>query len=196
MKATIRNVVLGACALALGMMGLVPSAVAITLTLDQSSTQYLGSITPDIPASELAEASYINALIDLATNTSTTFSGQDIVRSGNTLCYPTCPDATDTGSVKDESESNTGILVDGFTYLLGKYDADKGGALVWYVADLSGLFDIQEKFGSCGNNSGCDLSHWVLYNPGTSVPEPSTPLLLGIGLVGVALFRRKFLARG
>lgn len=194
-KATIRSVT-GVCALLLGLAGLAPSAVAITM--NQASPQFLGIIDPDIPASEAAEATYINFLIGLDPTTSGTYSGQEITRSANILCFPTCPGATATGSVKDESESNSGNFGYGFTYLLGKYDATRAGALVWYVAGLTGEFEIPQLFGNCGslgNPAGCGLSHWALYNPGTSVPEPSTPLLLGLGLA-FAFFGRKLLPKG
>lgn len=171
-------------------MGLAAQVSAISLTT--SSTQFLGSITPDGGSSE-TEATQINHLISMAVNTSETFDGNDYVRDDGSC--GTCPAATAVGSVKDDSGGNTGDFGSGFTYLKAKYDAAQGGALVWYVAGLSGAFDVQETFGTCGS-SGCGLSHWVLFNPGTNnVAEPSTTLLAGLAFAGVAFFGRKFLPR-
>jgi hypothetical protein len=170
-------------------LGLAAQASAISLTT--SSTQFLGSITPD-GGSEAQEAVQITHLVGLALNTNDNFGGDAYSRSGNSC--GTCPAATAVGSVKDDTGGNTGSFGSGFTYLKGKYDAAQAGALVWYVAGLTGTFDIPSTFGTCGS-SGCGLSHWVLFNPSTNVSEPSTTLLLGLAFAGVAFFSRKFLPR-
>jgi hypothetical protein len=172
-----------AVALIVGCVGLASHASAVLL--DTSSSEFMGTIVPDVPAGTDDERSYVNALVALAPNTSTTFSGQDIDRSGNTLCYPNCPAATG-NPTKDDSGVNTGIDVTGFTYLLAKYDAAQGGGLVFYVADLTGDVDVQATFGTCGSG-GCGLSHVTLWN----VSEPGTLLLLGASLIGLGFLRRK-----
>jgi hypothetical protein len=167
-------------------LGLAAQVGAISLTT--SSTQFLGSITPD-GGSETEEAVQITHLVNMATG-SETFDGNDYVRTGNSC--GDCPDATAVGSVKeDTSGDNTGDFGSGFTYLKAKYDQDQGGALVWYVAGLTGEFDVPSAFGTCGNNEGCGISHWVLFNPGTNVAEPSTTLLAGLAFAGIAFIGRK-----
>jgi hypothetical protein len=166
-------------------LGLASPADAVTLT--QSSSLYLGSIVPNVPASPADEASYINALLDLAVSTTGTFSGQALSRSANTLCGSSCPDATALGSLVDITGNDINVG-SGFTYLLAKYDASKGGGLVWYVAGLTGVIDVQPTFGSCGSG-GCGLSHITAFNPGGTVPEPGTLLLLGGGLVALGIWR-------
>jgi PEP-CTERM motif len=171
-----------------------PSQVS-ALTLTMSSGEFLGTFRPAHPSSPTVEVDYINVLIDLPTGTSGFFdagTGQTYDRSLNSPSG-CCADAVLAGNSLGDNQPTT-IDVTGFKYLLAKYDADKGGDLVWYVGNLTGLVDIQSTFGSCGAD-GCGLSHWDLFNPGGSttekVPEPSTLLLFGGGLLAINWFARK-----
>lgn len=159
-------------------LGFASQASAISLT--EASPEFMGSIIPSVPSDPEDEVDYINALKDLAPGGSTTVGKNDIDRSANVLCYSNCPDASPFGSVKDESGSNTGNFGSGFTYLLVKYG---GGALVWYVAGLTGDFDVPATF------DGKGVSHWSLYG----VPEPNSILLVGFALVAVGIAGRRWL---
>jgi hypothetical protein len=171
-------------------MGLAAQVSAISL--DTSSDRFLGIISPDGGSPE-TEALQITHLVGMAINTSESFGG-DLYTRDDGSCG-TCPAATAVGSVGDTTGGNTGDFGTGFTYLKGKYDAAQAGALVWYVAGLTGTFDIPTNFGTCGA-SGCGLSHWLLLNPsGNNVAEPSTTLLAGLAFAGVAFFGRKFLPK-
>jgi hypothetical protein len=177
-------------------IGLASPVSALTLT--ESSGEFLGSFHPASPSDPADEVDYINFLISLTAPSSNVFdagTGQTYDRSANTPAG-CCPTAVESGNSLGDDDP-TAIDVTGFTYLLAKYDADQGGDLIWYVGNLTGLVDIQSKFGSCGQD-GCGLSHWDLFNPHDghasptdTVPEPSTLLLFGAGLIAMRRFAKK-----
>jgi hypothetical protein len=193
-RSNLRLALVGFTALAFG-LGVSAQAEAVTLTTGSGS--YMGEINPDIPAGP--ETTYVNKLSEMAPSTQTTFSGQLITRSANNLCYNACPDPVFAG--KDETGDTSFNLVNFTGYVLSKYDAAQGGALVWYFTSFTGEIIVPSSFGSCGN-SGCGLSHTSFFGgvpgevtpedvPGDVVPEPASLLLLGAGLSAAAVRARR-----
>jgi hypothetical protein len=170
-------------------LGLTSQVNAVTiLSASDSDPYYMGSVDPD-GGSEATQAAQINVLNDLAINTTGPESDpdNDYDRSANTLCYPTCENATDEDAFKEDTSGDfTGNFGDGgvtgYTYLKAKYGTS---AQVWYVAGLTGDFQLPSSTSDGG------ISHWVLFNPGGEVPEPGTLFLIGTGMVGIGYARRK-----
>jgi hypothetical protein len=173
--------------------------------LDTSSASFMGVVSPGAPAGDADEANYINYLNSMAVSTTATDLGQTFTRSAYTLCYNICTDITFTsGQPNGLTKANgsfTGVnLGTDFTgYILTKYDAEKGGDLVWYLSGASGVYDLQQTYGSCGNEkdpAGCGMSHLAVFRTGggggppQEIPEPGSIALVGLAMLGLAGARR------
>ena len=176
--------------------GMISHADALTLSIGDD--YYVGSINDGIPSSEALEASYINYLITLPAGQSDTTIGTEVYnRVSSTIV--TLETVTDAGAVKvDVPEGEDPPFTwntNGFEYVLGKYDANKAGSLVWYLDGGFGEVTLPSTF------NGLGLSHYTGFvgNGGTPgpgpgpdpVPEPATMLLFGTGLVGLAGLRMR-----
>lgn len=100
---------------------------------------------------------------------------------------------SDIGNVKQEGSNTSFIPTTSFDYLLGKYDATKAGALVWYVGGLPYTeYTLPDSYNDLG------LSHISAFTAGLppsgpppAIPEPTTMLLFGTGLIGLAALSRR-----
>lgn len=196
MKKTI--VIAVGCMLVLGFSGDRAAAAPIGLVIGDD--YYVGSIAPANNASADNEAAFINHLITLGINASpVVYDGQTYSRMGSDLETDGFPEANSEGSVKNETGLNTGIvlpLTQSAYYILGKYDADNAGSLVWFVripvssppAGWDGTFTIPAEYNSH------DLSHYTLFPNGeNSTPVPDggmTLILLGAALMGLGGLKR------
>lgn len=167
--------------LGVALLALVSSASAITL--DFSSNSYLGYETPGHPANATDVAGYINNLITLSLNTSTTIGGNFYSRSGNSFSpLDAAVPQTDFGT------SPATVTLDGsLEYLSAHYG--NGSQVIWYVLGLSGTFNVMQNGGDTGNG----LSGVLGFTKGsTTVPDgASTVMLLGAALSGLGMVARR-----
>jgi hypothetical protein len=178
-------------------------ALSLLLTVSARALTFgdaysLGSIVPGVPDDDASQVTLLNTLLDLAAGNDQSvnvFGGPHdpytFDRTGNFQPGTGYADAVEAAALRDDSGNNVVDLGGGYLYLLAKYGA--GGDVpgigktdnafyVWYVGDLSGTLEIPDG----------GLSHFSLYNPGTSVPDGGmTAVLAGLGLLCLSLVARR-----
>jgi hypothetical protein len=169
------------------------NAASIPLAFGNADPYAVGFVVDGVGNPDV-QASYVNILVGLAANTTNLQvpipGGEFYTRTDN---FGALPQTSDTGALKQDNANTTFDLgVGGFTYLIGKYDAENAGMYVWYVAGLTGTVTMPAN--SAGFNGDQGLSHSIAYGPGATVPDGgSTIALLGGALMLLAgVYRRGF----
>lgn len=92
-------------------------------------------------------------------------------------------DLTDLWIENDGSDSMSGAL-----WLVVKDGRRHDPA--WYIFDISGWDGVMDIHAEGLYSNGGSISNVQIFGPESSIPEPGTLLLLGIGLLGIAARRR------
>lgn len=187
MNAMTKNV-LGACALALGIVGFAPSLHAAACTVLLSSTNPDGSVTN---ATDCGLAT--------PTNSSETQTGNALnaANPGGLGLTWTHIDRDDAGNQSDGGFSFTGTSSGSWTisgssapYIITLKDGSPlSGDFLWFL--VSGSTGTWQMYGTNGINPK-DVSHMDLFAAGGDgkVPEPGILFLLGSALLGLGVLRR------
>ena len=174
-----------------GAVSLVVGMSSANAGLIIGDANYVGSITPNHPSNPASEVGYVNDLITLAPGAGdTTIVTETYNRVGSTLGG--LPAAVLTDAFKDETSAFTiNLTGSSYQYILGKYDASKAGALVWFSnTGFTGEISLPGTFNGHGIShiSGYNLTSGIPFIP---VPEPGAWSLFGLGLLGLGLSRRR-----
>jgi len=173
------------------------SPASATITLD--SAGIVGSVdagTQNVGFSQGNELDWAQYLLDMAINSTATY---DADGNGTTELYNTgINDYSGTLVVAGKDDSGSTATGGLYEWVMGKYDGQNAGFVLYNMADwyaATGSYDIAQFSDDIWTNTagaGYQLSHWIGFNRTTNtVPEPSALLLMGIGMVGLALTRRK-----
>ena len=100
------------------------------------------------------------------------------------------------GTLSDAFRQDGGVLTGwtGYEYVMAKYDGQNAGFVMYNVADLVAAYGTslpEYSYSIWGSNTEqYQLSNWTGFNA-TSVPEPGTAMLLGLGLISLVGMRKK-----
>jgi hypothetical protein len=190
-----------AAAIAVVSLGFAGHAAAVTYQLNDQSTQYYGFFTDgshggfSFNASDLAGS--INTLRGAPVSSFDPSGG--FLRTS--LNCSGCPDATNVGMASIPASATSGRiepLSDKWAYAIGTYGSAETTGLnhyaVWYLGGLSGPDGVELAdfafYPRPEPGYGLDLLTITVFEAVPAVPEPSSLLMLPLGLLAVVGARR------
>jgi hypothetical protein len=181
----VKRILIAIACLLLGFAFVTPNAKADNFNLVIGDDYYVGSIVDSIPSAQ--ELTYVKDLITLDPGTGDTTIGTQVYnREDSDIAKSELP--VPTTMLKTDTDTSPPVIVNGWTYILGKYDAEKAGALVFLLTEL----DAGDTVTLPQDFNGHDISHYSVFN---GVPDGGvTLMLLGGALVVVEALRRRLTA--
>jgi hypothetical protein len=154
-----------------------------------NDTGVVGTVDTGTQSSPVSnEIQWGQKLLDMiASATETT----DVDGNGSTEIYNTSSTNYD-GTLTGGTQVTPGIGTDvsGFEYVLGKYDGQNAGYVLFNVADYgSTIPEFSDSIWTNNQGAGYQLSHLTGFGGTGDLPEPGTVLLIGSSLAGFGLWR-------
>jgi hypothetical protein len=161
------------------------------IDLNTSGNCVIGSLQPDptnVNANAAAATVIAQTILDLAIGVTGDYSSHAVDDYSGMLTQATSDDRFD---VPDDEEGDD-RRVTGYEYVLGKYDGQNAGFVLFYCAFDCTIRGLSDSLWTNGASNGYGLSNWTGFNPGDmKVSEPGTLALLGLGLAGLGFARRR-----
>jgi hypothetical protein len=142
----------------------------------------VGSVDPGSPASPSAETGYVNFLLSMGANQTTTSGGKQYITGSYDASVVTLDNY-----LKFDPPSNT-ASVTGYQFVLGKFGNE---SWLWELG-INETFVLPQNFSDI-NNAGGGISHYSVFNstPNNSVPDAgSTIVCLGVALFGLGSMKK------
>ena len=185
-----KSILLVAFSLVLG--GGTASATTILNTNNaDGDANYVGALIPGSPADPTSQAAYITYLISLAPNATSVVdpvTGQTYTRSDLAGPFATVVTPNVQKQEYDDNDPSTILAAVDFVYLIGKFDGQGGGSLVWYLNGVAGeTYELPKSF------AGKNLSQITTCNGQLQdVPDGGATIgLLGLAMFGVGYLRHR-----
>ena len=135
------------------------------------------------------EIDWAQYLLDLGVGATATADGNDPldgVSENYETTSPTDYSGTLTGGIRINESTPTDLDI--YEYVLGKYDGQNAGYVLFYMPVFGGDTIPELSHSIWGDEGQYQLSHTTVYN---RIPEPSLLVLLGFSLLGLAGTKRK-----